>query len=466
MKAAFIGGGSLRLLPIFRGIFHKTPEVFQNGEIRLIDLKRERAEAVARMTAACPEYQNVKCKITVTSDLDEALDGVDVLYLTMAAVREPSQTQSFILGKEYDYIASDQLSIMGAFLSLRLGGFILSLARKLEKSSPDALMLIFPNPVAVYSCMVNRFTKIRALGICGGFSNHRYDLSRLCFGRNGYDPEWNVVAAGVNHLSFILRGEYKGEDLYGSLLPRTLTDSWKMMDFSPAGSGNELLEIAIRSLYRMYRKYGTMIFSTEYDGMAHIVPESTEAEVVRRQIADICRNFDPEKIRRESLAEIEKRFADFIRLSAAPAQVDWNQKNNAGLPTGRNITDISIPILKALAGFEKMRIVASRPNYGVIAGLPENAACEYTMDICKDAITPVENQYIPSPFRGLIASLSEFQTLNAEALAEHDPKLFAAALDAYPCNRFTKKRKEFFRKMFDIHTDIDPVWRQSLDQLM
>ena len=188
----------------------------------------------------------------------------------------------------------------------------------------------------------------------------------------------------------------------------------------------------------------------------HILPESTD--VVRQRLADVSRDFDPEKIRRSSLAEIEKRFADFIRLSGNPEQVDWNQNQYAGLPTGRTITDISIPILKALAGFEKMRIVASRPNYGVIAGLPENAACEYTMDIYKDTITPVENQYIPSPFRGLIASLSEFQTLNAEALGTHDPKLFAAALEAYPCNRFTKKRKEFFRKMFDIYTDIDPVW--------
>ena len=461
MKAAFIGGGSLRLLPIFRGIFYQTPEVFRDGEIRLIDVKRERAEAVARMVAACPEYRNVKCKITVTDNADEGLDGVDVLYLTMAAVREPSETLSHILGKEYDYIASDQLSVMGAFLSLRLGGTILSLARKLERSSPDALMLIFPNPVAVYSCMVNRFTKIRALGICGGFSNHRHDLTRLCFGRNEYDPEWNVVAAGVNHLSFILRGEYKGEDLFGSLFPRTLTDSWKMMDLPGTGDGRELLAIALRGLYDMYRKYGTMIFSTEYDGMAHIIPESTE--VIRRRIAETGRDFDPEKIRRESLDRIEKRFADFIRLSETPDQLDWTRKSST---TGRNITDISIPILKALAGFAKMRIVASRPNYGAVADLPENAACEYTMDIYKNSITPVENQYIPSPFRGLIASLSEFQTLNAEALAAHDPKLFAAALDAYPCNRFTKKRKEFFRKMFDIHPDLDPVWRSSLDHLM
>ena len=71
MKAAFIGGGSLRLLPIFRGIFKQTPEVFRGGEIRLIDLKQDRAEAVAKMVAACPEYQDVKCKITVTGNLDD-----------------------------------------------------------------------------------------------------------------------------------------------------------------------------------------------------------------------------------------------------------------------------------------------------------------------------------------------------------------------------------------------------------
>ena len=464
MKAAFIGGGSLRLLPIFRGIFHQIPEVFRGGEIRLIDRERERAEAVARMTAACPEYQDVRCKIAVTADLDEGLDGIDVLYLTMAAVREPSDTRSCILGKEYDYIASDQLSVEGAFLSLRLGGFILSLARKLEKSSPNALMLIFPNPVAVYSCMVNCFTKIKALGICAGFSNHRWDLTRMCFGRDEYDPAWNVVAAGVNHLSFILRGEYKGEDLYGSLFPRTLTDPWEPM-YSPGPRDiPTLIRITLRGFCDMYRKYGTMIFSSEYDGVAHILPECTE--IVRRRSAYDARNFEPEKLRRESMAEIEKRFADFIRLAGDPGQVDWSQGEFAGLPTGRSVTDISIPILKALAGMEKMRIVASRPNYGVIAGLPENAACEYTMDIFKDTVTPVENQYIPAPFNGLIASLSEFQTLNAEALAARDPKLFAAALDAYPCHRFTKERKEFFRKMFDTYADTDPVWRQALDYLM
>ncbi len=215
MKVTFLGGGSLRLLPILRGIMGEIPEVFRGGEIRLLDRRQERAEAVARLIEACPEYQNVSCKITCPEEIDAALEGIDVLYLTMAARREPSETLAAFAAQEHGYYSSDQLSVNGAFLSLRLGNTILDIARKMEKLCPQALMLIFPNPVSVYSCMVNTYTKIKALGICGGFNNHRWDLSRLC-GRNEFDPDWNVVAAGVNHLSFILRGEYKGEDLYAS----------------------------------------------------------------------------------------------------------------------------------------------------------------------------------------------------------------------------------------------------------
>ena len=463
MKAAFIGGGSLRLLPIFRGIFHECPEIFRNGEIRLIDLKLDRAEAVARLIAACPEYQNVQCKVVATTNMDEGLTGIDVLYLTMAAQREPTETLAKFLAYEYGYFSSDQLSVNGAFLSLRLGGLILDIAKKLEKLSPKALMLIFPNPVAVYSCMVNRFTKIKALGICGGFGNHRWDLGRLCFGKDGFDPNWNVVAAGVNHLSFILRGEYKGEDLYSSLLPRTLTDSWKPMEFNNTGIAKEMMEMAISDLYNMYRKYNTLVFSTEYDGLAHISIGNSE-KILKKY--DGSRDaFDVKNARANELARIEKRFAEFIDLSKNPEKVQWDLPRRENPYCGRDITDISIPILKAVAGIEKMRIVASHPNYGVVEGLPEGAAAEYTMDIFKDTITPVENQYIPSPFRGLIASLSEFQTLIAEALANRDPRIFAAALDAYPVHRFETKRKEFFRKMFDLYTDVDPLWSKAMDYL-
>ena len=58
MKIGFLGGGSLRLLPIIRSCMADSPQNFHNGEIRLIDLKHERSEAVARLIAADPEFSD------------------------------------------------------------------------------------------------------------------------------------------------------------------------------------------------------------------------------------------------------------------------------------------------------------------------------------------------------------------------------------------------------------------------
>ena len=444
MKIAFIGGGSLRLLPLLRGIMSERPEIFNNGELRFIDLKQDRAEAVAAMVKASPEFSNISnCKISCP-ETDEGLKNIDILYLTMAARREPQNTQSLMLAHEYDFYSNDQLTVSGAFLSIRLGGIIFDLAKKLEKLSPNALMLIFPNPVAVYSALVNNYTKIKAIGICGGFNNHRWDLTRTLLKRNEFDPKWNVVAAGVNHMSFILRGDYEGEDLYSSMCPRIFTDDWKPLPGS---------ELVTNVLHQCYKKYGTMIFSTEFDGLAKIFPDLVSDWTENTLKA--LQPFDPEAYGAKIRKKIEGRFESFMKTAEHPENLDWDAPENMEF-YGKDLTDISLPIFKAVAGLEKMRIVASAPSRGAVANFPTHAAVEYTMDIFGRELTPVKDQYVPEPFFGLAASLSEHQTLLARAIAERSPDVFALALEAFPIHRFTKKRNEFYRKMFDLYDDLDP----------
>lgn len=450
MKVAFIGGGSLRLLPLLRGIMGNTPQAFANSELRFIDLKRDRAEAVAAMVKASPEFSKVdSCTISCPANTDEGLKDIDVLYLTMAARREPEETQALFLAHEYGLHASDQLTPNGAFLSMRLGPVILNLARKLEVLSPNALMLIFPNPVAVYSAMVNTFTKIRAIGICGGFNNHRWDLTRALLGRHEFDPKWNVVAAGINHLSFILRGDYMGEDLYSSLCPRI---------YGPDPAPCKIGELGGWVLYESYRRYGKMIFSSELDGFAHIFPDFAH-EWRAKRLASL-QPFDPASYGKAWANEMEQRFSDFMKNAENAADFDWDNPPDPELYQ-KSITDISLPIFKALAKIEPMRIVATRPNNGAVAGFPDKMAMEYTMDIFGSEITPVADQYVPAPFHGLCASLGEFQTLLAQALAERNPELFAFALESYPVQQFTNKRREFFCRMFDLYRDIDPEMQKA-----
>ena len=49
-----------------------------------------------------------------------------------------------------------------------------------------------PASVAVLSAAVNNHTRIRALGICGGMNNYRWDLTRLLLDHDAYDL-WNSI---------------------------------------------------------------------------------------------------------------------------------------------------------------------------------------------------------------------------------------------------------------------------------
>lgn len=458
MNIVFLGGGSLRILPIVRGLF-ETPEVFEGGKISLVDLKLERAEAVGRLIKRCPEYRNVNCEVVWTNDLDSALDGADLFYLTTAIMREPSDTLAMQAAIRHNFYHSDNLSINGAFLGARFGATVMNFARKMERYCPDAMMLDFANPVASFAGAVTNYTNIKALGICGGYTNHRWDLSRIC-GRDEFDTGWEVDSAGVNHLAFILRGTYNGRDFH-EVMREHITSDWKaaeITNFDPEFA--KVIQAALGEMVQMYRRYGTTIFSTEGDGIAHVFTDNY-IELLTKVLDERLKNFNPDTIEAESMAEIEKRFADFIAVAASEQDPDWDTPVHQNYIFGNDRGAISVPIIKAMAGIEPMRIAASHPNNGAVAGFADNALLEYTMTIDGKTLTPARDLYIPAPFHGLIASLSEHQTLLADAIAQQDGKLFAASLDAYPVHRFTGDRTAFFKEMFEIYSDLSPAMKDA-----
>lgn len=448
MNVVFLGGGSLRLTPIIRGLL-KREGIFNGGSIRLVDRMLDRAELVGRAILRCPEMKGVDCRVTWTDDLDRALEGADMLYITMAIEREPSLYLATEASVRHGFLCSDQLSVNGAFLAARGGAPILSFARKMEKYCPDAMMLIFANPVAVYSAMVNNHTKIRALGICGGYRNHCWDLPRIC-GCDEYDDSMEAVSAGVNHLSFILRGRWHGKDLFDVLKER-LTPDWQ----PPAITTNtrvEAVQLGLRQMAELYHRYGTTIFSTEGDGIGHIFPEcylKQQAEHFKPRTAEQLKQHTA-----NAKSAIDARFAKFAAELNRNDDSIWNAPILKNPLFGLDSSDLSISVMAALAGLGSFKIAASAPNRGAVAGFSDRMALEYTMTIDGKNLTPAENLYVPAPFYSFIAGLSEFQTLQADAIASGDPRIFADSLEAYPVNRFSSKRKEYFHEMFDIYTDI------------
>jgi len=414
---------------------------------------------VGRMIRQTPEYKDANCRVTWGKSLDRALDGADVLYVTTAIGSPEACYRSSQASRKRGFVSSDQLSLTGAFLGLTGGPMILGFARKMEKRCPDARILIFANPVAVYSGMVNNHTSIKALGVCGGFSNHRWDLPRL-MGREEYCDEFELDVAGVNHLSFILGGIYRGEDVY-KVLERHLKKGWK-----PPRVQKEFQHLAhhirfgLRKLAYMHHRFGTIIFSGEGDGMTHLFYEEMFERgqkefrpMTRAQMR--ARAKGAEKAREDA----DRRFREHLEMDLDEAF--WAQPEGSDRWFGINDRDIAIPILMALAGLGRERIVASCPNRRAVAGFKDRTVLEYSQFIDKRGWRPAGKYEVPDCFHGLISALATHQTLLGDAIATRDPRTLADALFAYPIKQNTRDSRELIKELLKIHKDEIPAFCQE-----
>lgn len=273
MNVVFVGGGSFRTLPIVRGILRNT-DVIAGGEIRLVDFSLPRVETVGKLIMRTPEFAKAGCKVIWSDKLETALPGADVVSVSFPVGSHIVNTLSNQACIRHGLFGSDQLSVSGAFRAVTGGTIIFDIARQMEKHCPKAWLFDYANPVAVYSGLVNNHTKIRALGICGGFNNHRWDLARLIFGRDEYCGEFTDVAcAGVNHCSILLRGRLHGRDIYELIDEAIGIPGWEPCRIPKFPNGEGYIRRQLVLLAEMRRRFGYVVFSTEGDGFGHICPE-------------------------------------------------------------------------------------------------------------------------------------------------------------------------------------------------
>ena len=462
MKVVFIGGGSYRTLPIVRAAM-ATRGVLDGGEVQLLDLNLERAETVGRLIMKTPEYRKTGCRVGWTNKANRALEGADVVSLSMPVGSHSVCRLSDQASRAHGFHGGDQLSVSGAFRSLTGGRIVLDYARRMEKCCPKAWFVDFANPVAVYSGMLNNHTQIRALGICGGFSNHRWDLTRL-MGRDAYSEEYAVVAAGVNHLSFILRGTYNGEDLY-RVLGRHLTKTWKPPRITTHPHMAKYIQYGLRKLAEMYHRLGFIIFSTEGDGMIHLFFDEMMARDNKTyKPASLAQIRAEERSGRKRRQEYDRQFHAYLDQDLDDAF--WAQSALKNPWFGRSEGDATVLILKGLAGVAPVKLVASRTNQGAVKGFKDRTVLEYSMTLTARGVKPAPDMEVPDPVHGLISSLATHQTLLGDAVATRDPKVLADALFAYPLFQNTHQARDLFRALLRIHADeIDPVFQKAKDYL-
>ena len=286
-KIAFIGAGSARwtsriLIDIFLN------KDLRNSEIWLMDINDYRLDIIKTFAKRYIEELKIPVKVYATKDRREAIKDADFVISTVLAkgytyyetMRDISEKYGYYRGinsVEWNMVA-DYHTIWG-YYQFKVH---LEMARDIEELAPNAWFFIVSNPVLELSTMIARETKVKVAGICHGFLGFRAALEVLAMrlakeklGKNithycaAHMPECyehllklidfnelEIEMKGLNHVIWLTKFRYKGEDGYKYLdewIKEDAEEYWNVWrEFTTSPWDLDLCPAAID----MYKTYG------------------------------------------------------------------------------------------------------------------------------------------------------------------------------------------------------------------
>ena len=211
-KITFIGAGSVVFTYNLLGDIFSFPEL-AGSEIALMDIDPERLRIAEMMAHKVAERLGAHPTIKAYQDRKEALESADYAINTIQVGGYPSTQIDFDIPKRYglQQTIADTMGIGGIFRALRTIPVMLDMCRDMEQVCPDVTFLNYVNPMAMNTWAVSQATSIKTVGLCHSVQGTARQLAQYM----GIPvAELTYRCAGINHMAFYLKLEYKGKDAY------------------------------------------------------------------------------------------------------------------------------------------------------------------------------------------------------------------------------------------------------------
>lgn len=214
-KISFMGAGSFVFAKRLLEDIFSYPEL-RESEIILMDTDQKRLKLISQWAGNVILKNKFSTHLTSTLDRKEALKGADfvISMFDVGGLETRELDIKIPLKYKVPQAIGDTLGPGGFFKGLRLIPPLLELARNMEKICPQAFLLNYTNPMAINCRAVNRASKIKCVGLCHGLEHSKEFLAEIL---NVPYPELSSLAAGINHMTWLLTLEYKGKNLYPEL---------------------------------------------------------------------------------------------------------------------------------------------------------------------------------------------------------------------------------------------------------
>ena len=226
MKITFMGAGSTVFARNVLGDCMCTPALCE-AEIALYDINEERLKDSEIILGAINKNVN-ESRATIKTYLGvenrkEALRNADfVVNAIQVGGYDPCTITDFEIPKKYGLrqTIADTLGIGGIMRALRTIPVMEEFARDMEEVCPNTLFLNYTNPMAMLTGYMQRYTKIRTVGLCHSVQVCSEKLLEKLGMEDKLEGRRELIA-GINHMGWLLELHDKdGNDLYPEIRRR------------------------------------------------------------------------------------------------------------------------------------------------------------------------------------------------------------------------------------------------------
>ena len=226
IKITFMGAGSTIFARNVLGDCMSTPALCE-AEIALYDIDKERLQDSYIILSAINKNVNanrasIHTYLGVENRKDALRDATFVVNAIQVGGYEPCTVIDFEIPKKYGLrqTIADTMGIGGIMRALRTIPVLEEFARDMEEVCPNAYFLNYTNPMAMLTGYMQRYTKIKTIGLCHSVQVCSEHLLKALGMEEKLEGRTEKIA-GINHMAWLLEIYDKdGNDLYPEIRRR------------------------------------------------------------------------------------------------------------------------------------------------------------------------------------------------------------------------------------------------------
>lgn len=416
MKITFLGAGSTVFVKNVLGDTLLSP-VLCDCEIALYDIDAERLKESKTLVERLNENLN-QSKAVIEAYLGagerkDALRNADfVINAIQVGGYDPCTIIDFEIPKKYGLrqTIGDTLGIGGIFRALRTIPVLEEFAADMEEVCPNAWFLNYTNPMAILTGYLQRYTKIRTIGLCHSVQVCASELLRGV-GMEEYVDQVETTIAGINHMAWLLSiHDIQGNDLYPEIKRRALEKNQR-------------------------EKHNDMVRYEYIRRLGYYCTESSEHNAEYNMF--FIKSKYPELIEKYNipLDEYPRRCIKQI--------ADWESTRDELLSdphiTHKRSREYAFRIMEAMLTGVPVKIGGNVINTGLISNLPAKACVEVPCLADRSGITPCHIGELPIQLAAMNMTNINVQLLTIEAARTRSREALyqAAMLDPHTASELS-----------------------------